>query len=206
MSLLTDLINLNLSDTTDKIIAEYIWYQSFPLSPTLQSFFPFLAMFPSISFYCKWCYTVISHFLLDSLSSIINDISRFFSSISFKVLILIGHLCCRIGGSGMDLRSKARVINIFSVHASIMTFLVVVFWKFVDLHGTDTRWSGEWSSKASKMELWRFKHWPSSWRRQWSHLIVLSRSLSPLTACVRVCFNGTCLFGHGFTFVLVSWK
>ncbi|RWW19300.1 hypothetical protein GW17_00016658 [Ensete ventricosum] len=25
MSLLTDLVNLNLSDTTDKIIAEYIW-------------------------------------------------------------------------------------------------------------------------------------------------------------------------------------
>lgn len=39
MSLLSDLINLNLSDTTEKVIAEYIWLVSLPLSISLIFFF-----------------------------------------------------------------------------------------------------------------------------------------------------------------------
>jgi len=46
MSLLSDLINLDLSDTTDKIIAEYIWYQSVPLPLFLQSLFSVFYPFP----------------------------------------------------------------------------------------------------------------------------------------------------------------
>lgn len=69
MALLNDLINLNLSETTDKIIAEYIWYS-------------FLYM-----------YTL--------------NTSDYKSYLTFFVLFV--DFFCRIGGSGMDMRSKARV-------------------------------------------------------------------------------------------------
>ena len=36
----------------------------------------------------------------------------------------------------------------------------------------DSPWTCDRSIKAPKMELWWFKHWPSSWWRQWSDLIV----------------------------------
>lgn len=39
MSLLSDLINLNLSDTTEKVIAEYIWLVSFSVSLSHAVFF-----------------------------------------------------------------------------------------------------------------------------------------------------------------------
>lgn len=39
MSLLSDLINLNLSDTTEKVIAEYIWWAPFTFSYSSSSVF-----------------------------------------------------------------------------------------------------------------------------------------------------------------------
>ncbi|RZR87649.1 hypothetical protein BHM03_00015108 [Ensete ventricosum] len=81
MSLLTDLINLNLSDCTDKIIAEYIWYATLFVRKLLSSL--------SLVLLCPCSFR----------SLLILDIHIEIKSSFFSL----------VGGSGMDIRSKARV-------------------------------------------------------------------------------------------------
>ena len=91
----------------------------------------------------------------------------------------------RVGGSGMDMRSKARVYVFHFNSTKNKTNC-----RKIDPHGerlgvwlycvtdslfclpADSPWTCDRSIKAPKMELWWFKHWSSSWWRQWSDLIV----------------------------------
>ena len=84
----------------------------------------------------------------------------------------------RIGGSGMDIRSKARVSR-YSVYPSSVFLLCFLYgWSVFVLVYTDTPRTSDRSIKASQVELRRIKHRSGRWRWQWSHSIVCSSIIS----------------------------
>ena len=84
----------------------------------------------------------------------------------------------RIGGSGMDIRSKARVSR-YSVYPSSVFLLCFLYgWSVFVLVYTDTPRTSDRSIKASQVELRRVQHRSGRWRWQWSHSIVCSSIMS----------------------------
>lgn len=109
----------------------------------------------------------------------------FYIGVLMGILVsLIPYICVniinRIGGSGMDLRSKAKVIN-FSFKNNLF---MCMQWRLICTNEFQDRWNtlfwfltdsfrtGHRSLKASKVELWWIEHRPGAWRRQWSDPIV----------------------------------
>ena len=111
-------------------------------------------------------------------------LALFLKSVFKKKMLLLCYFICqiRVGGSGMDMRSKARVTflslaifgNLLLLSISIFDITKSLIYSKSCL-SVDSSWTSEWPFGATKVELWWLKHRPSSWWRQWSHLIVNNR-------------------------------
>ena len=108
-------------------------------------------------------------------------LALFLKSVFKKKMLLLCYFICqiRVGGSGMDMRSKARVTflslaifgNLLLLSISIFDITKSLIYSKSCL-SVDSSWTSEWPFGATKVELWWLKHRPSSWWRQWSDLIV----------------------------------
>lgn len=89
MALLSDLVNLDLSSITDKIIAEYIWLVAFSYAYQIPCFSPWIS--PSLlGFFIRFCFLLwISELSLDSLRVLVGVKSLFSFTIFARFWIFI---------------------------------------------------------------------------------------------------------------------
>ena len=206
MASLTDLVNLNLSDCTDKIIAEYIWLASLCSCTAndlncLKIAFVLYSIFSVVAscIQCLWYPTTWNFTVWLQTQHILNSTLLPISLLYCPSLniYLMPSLLCRIGGSGIDLRSKARVRS--SIHA--MSFWIMTYTSSCGLlpwyisHrcvvGADGERPHHQCEPAPKMELRWLQHRAGSRRGQRSHPLVWSSSPCCLCSCFSVYLHST---------------
>lgn len=106
-----------------------------------------------------------------------SDESCFFllleSNVKWWCLLFSLCACNRVGGSGMDIRSKARVYSSFKF---MMFFACCPVWlMYTRFRSADALRPCQWPQPTSKVELWWFEHRPSSRTGQRSDPLVCVR-------------------------------